>query len=767
MGAPSPGQTLRTPKHAENARNFKLGDLAQPHGLRDRTTIHNRVLEWQTAWDMEDEEEAVDKNRNSERKATEDGHDTDDTIFTSPRKKNIDAALDEAIHNASAPKKRVISDEHWKKDRMSPKLENASGIANSRGVEKLTPPFGRTNPASKKYDAWVRVRPNPKKSPKVSDDDARAEPETVELLAQQRPAKQTEKLHVEQWLGTTNSQVIDEYAPKTGSGDRHSGPESPIKPRIVQYRYPDDPTKSPPDRSRQVKRKESLSSLERRHDSDNSEPRKSTPRRKTTPPPEITMAQPPRGSGNRIDAWLTTTPNVYQESISRLSDYVKATPSIAGTVAEKLMSDQGAGRPKSDLRHDVEPRASKVRYSEAARPRMDISSEGTISDDEDQCTSPTSQLKRSGAKRNFSPPKRKPVILSSSRHGVAPNKCPDPAVEDNKTGNACLGKPGNDELNAISRSHLQSIPRRTSPIPISRSDNRSRLPVVSEGSQMNMVRDSPYEGALDQGSQDCRVQPALRPTSKRKLTSHADLISVLSLPRDTTSSLKSARSMRTARSKPGLATITELMQEVRSDENKYLRELRTLVDGVIPVLLNCVLSKSQSGVASQLLGRPHGNTDVTTPIIKMGIALERLKSSHERISAQSPDAFILWSQGAHRVYADYIEAWRTGFQNVVIKLAPPERINLSERETKQVQSNWNNALPRNDEEYIVDGDGDKVDVTSLLKRPLVRLRHLARTLEVRQKGSFSMSTLLMITGHLSYFGFFASPDMVFKIQRPC
>ena len=39
-------------------------------------------------------------------------------------------------------------------------------------------------------------------------------------------------------------------------------------------------------------------------------------------------------------------------------------------------------------------------------------------------------------------------------------------------------------------------------------------------------------------------------------------------------------------------------------------------------------------------------------------------------------------------------------------------------------------MPRNAEGYVVNGDGERVDVAYMLKRPLVRLKYLAKTLKV-------------------------------------
>lgn len=207
-----------------------------------------------------------------------------------------------------------------------------------------------------------------------------------------------------------------------------------------------------------------------------------------------------------------------------------------------------------------------------------------------------------------------------------------------------------------------------------------------------------------------------------RLTKHADLISVLSLPRGTSKSIQSARSIRTNRSRLATATTHDLMQELATDEAKYIRELRTLVDGVIPVLLSCVLSKSDSMVAAGLFQQSTTATEqpnFTKPIIDMGIALERLKTLHKRMP-MNPDGFLSWAHGAQRVYIEYLKSWRMGFQDVVVNLAPAagpgNDLGLEE------------DLPRNAEGDVLNGDGERVDVAFLLKRPLVRLKYLAKTM---------------------------------------
>ncbi|KAI4188502.1 MAG: hypothetical protein L6R41_002102 [Letrouitia leprolyta] len=220
---------------------------------------------------------------------------------------------------------------------------------------------------------------------------------------------------------------------------------------------------------------------------------------------------------------------------------------------------------------------------------------------------------------------------------------------------------------------------------------------------------------------------------KPRLTKHADLISVLSMAEAGNKSIRSARSIRTARSRLATATVADLMTELANDEKKYVRELKTLVDGVIPVLLSCVLSKSDSAVAAGLF-RPNFNTqedpNFTKPIVDMGIALERLKALHRRIPLQDSKSLLTWAHRAQRVYAEYLKAWRMGFQDVVVNLAPATEGQASQNDTSSSRrGTLDDGLPINKDGDVVNGDGERVDVAFLLKRPLIRLKYLSKTLK--------------------------------------
>jgi hypothetical protein len=206
---------------------------------------------------------------------------------------------------------------------------------------------------------------------------------------------------------------------------------------------------------------------------------------------------------------------------------------------------------------------------------------------------------------------------------------------------------------------------------------------------------------------------------QRRLTTHEDLMSVLSLPRGG-GSIRSGRSIRTMRRPISKATLVEVFEELEVDEAKYMRELKTLVDGVIPVLLQCVLSKSDSACAAGLFsssGNARDDLNFTKPIVAMGVALERLKALHKRIPTQNLGSLLSWAQGANRVYNEYLNAWRLGFQDIIVNLAPPD---------DQTQTDLDEGMARDENGDVINGNGEKVDVAYLLKRPLVRIKKLAK-----------------------------------------
>ncbi|KAK5166719.1 uncharacterized protein LTR77_008263 [Saxophila tyrrhenica] len=217
-------------------------------------------------------------------------------------------------------------------------------------------------------------------------------------------------------------------------------------------------------------------------------------------------------------------------------------------------------------------------------------------------------------------------------------------------------------------------------------------------------------------------EPALNgPGLKRRLTKHSDLMSVLSTTRDN-NRIAPARSMRTRRVSRNNASVPDLMNEISTDELKYQRELRTLVDGVIPVLLTYVISKSDASKASgSRKSSLHDNPALTQPIYDMGVSLERLKTSHKRIPMHDANELLLWAQTTAKVYSEYLRVWRLGFEDIVVNLAP------ANESSNDGSSKWDNGIQQPGKDTA--SSDEQVDVAYLLKRPLVRIKNLSKTLK--------------------------------------
>ena len=342
-----------------------------------------------------------------------------------------------------------------------------------------------------------------------------------------------------------------------------------------------------------------------------------------------------------------------------------------------------------------------------------------------------SPIRRRGAKRSPSSPTR------DRRKSCTPSEAPilDDALSSAMSEPSVEGPPPTLSLRPpgiTSRRPFPSIGQhRLSTIASVETFNskaQAAAPSISEASEATALAPAVEEDEIEREAKD-HFDPHSLERTRSRLTKHADLISVLSLPRAGNQSIVSARSIRTNRSRLATATVEDLMSELATDETKYMRELRTLVDGVIPVLLTCVLSKSDSAIAAGLF-RPSAasseDSNFTKPIVEMGIALERLKTLHKRIPQQDVRAFLTWAQGAQRVYTEYIKAWRMGFQDVVVNLAPAAETSAS---TSKKADELDEGLPRNKDGDIINGDGERVDVAFLLKRPLVRLKYLSKTLK--------------------------------------
>ncbi|KAI4712030.1 hypothetical protein J4E89_003476 [Alternaria sp. Ai002NY15] len=379
----------------------------------------------------------------------------------------------------------------------------------------------------------------------------------------------------------------------------------------------------------------------------------------------------------------------------------------------------------------------------------DTTTETTTQDQESEVSvTPTPSLKRRGAKRGQYSPTKGRSMSSPLRETTSIDDIPKDDITDLDTASSAPSSFADAPV-------LDAMPKPLRPRQLLGprmfpSTGKRLSTIASQSARSSQVPASDTittiseEAGTGPGAPASEVGSYLNPetstiisrqsTRRRKLARHEDLISVLSMPKASSKSIVSARSIRTNRSRLATATVDDIMKELSSDEAKYMRELRTLVDGVIPVLLSCVLSKSESAIAAGLFSRSSKSdpSEVTKPIVDMGVCLERLKNLHKRVPREDSDALVSWAQSAQRVYSDYIAAWRLGFQDVVISLAPADDDPFKPAKVVNGPDDgapWDEGMPRNAEGYVVNSDGERVDVAYMLKRPLVRLKYLSKSLK--------------------------------------
>ncbi|KAK7966046.1 uncharacterized protein PG986_000323 [Apiospora aurea] len=199
---------------------------------------------------------------------------------------------------------------------------------------------------------------------------------------------------------------------------------------------------------------------------------------------------------------------------------------------------------------------------------------------------------------------------------------------------------------------------------------------------------------------------------KRRLTRHSDLVSVLSLPDESprpgrSSSLKSRRSVRRPTSRPNSATVDALLREFARDEDLYLRELKTL--------------KAMTTLKQTCLHRPPSGKEKVDgsakSVVQMGIALEKLKNSHKRCPMHDAHRLPQWLDSVYSIYDQYLDAWRLGFKDLIVNLAP---------RSPDDEDSLIGALPRNEQGDVLNEDGERVDVAHLLKKPLIRVKYISK-----------------------------------------
>lgn len=644
--------------------------------------------------------------------------------------------------SVNAPKKRVISDGHWRKDRTpagSPtKTTTIKEPDLPQKYEKTKELFEKRYDKSdvkpkKLDDDGIKVYAGPLRTPKssqggrLSDDSVRSKSPTDKKEKNDRTGEK-----------------------KTAARRRSTRKEVRAKYVVNEFPY-----KSDNSRAHESSDAASFSGKETRMASKKRDiPQKvKSPKNGLTSPKDVAPKKkfskadlPPvqQSHGSKVEAWLSRTsdPFVEDDGPLQMPPPLKSPPRRrSGLPIEKGGDTEGISSIPDE--HKISSR----RGSRTSRKRQDVFS-GT---EEDNLSRESVSMKNDRS-AEVSPSKSSPANLKRSKASKRPKSADDrkmsmlrETVEEALQSTFTFDRPVSSDGSEV------SFTERPPPLTLRRpfpGTGMHRLSTIASVDTLNTMAETvtnqqkqgnisstslPRDDVSESEARD-QFDPYSMPgpassTLKRRLTNHADLMSVLSLPAGGSRSIRSARSIRTNRSRLATATVGDLMRELASDEAKYMRELRTLVGGVIPVLLTSVLSKTDSAVAAGLFrpsANPNDNDNFTRPIVNMGIGLEKLKSLHKRIPSDDPEALMSWALSAEKVYADYLASWRLGFQDVVVNLAPPDPEEVAKGVNSDAQSLYA-GMSQDENGDVIDGDGERVDVAFLLKRPLVRLKYLAKT----------------------------------------
>ncbi|TPX19370.1 hypothetical protein DIZ76_017159 [Coccidioides immitis] len=753
---PSPGIPHR-PSNRGSAKNPaskpKRLDLGDPLGPYDTNTVREKVRKWQQqgggvviAPDVGASDDGDgDGDGEGDRSSKESG--------LAARQKRKDRSGQEGagkqrmrepeegekqkISNrtiGTAPKKRVVSDGHWRKDRIpaeSPSPTKRTSRKHPDACNRYEETKEKFEKRTEKYGKptsgdGIKVYAGPLREPKS--------PGARRSDGSERSNSSTD--HKNKYHGRDTKK----------SPSRHRSTRREVKAKYIVNDFPYKSDHSKPNESSEAA---SLSGKENRA---------ATPKTKTPPrymkstkggfinqvvgEPKKKFSKkdlPPvqQSHGSKVEAWLSRTSDPF------VSDHEPYVEIPAPLKSSPRRSDSGNEKDSDPNRHSrLEGHRSSTKRKSRTLHRHQERFSGTDEDDHqkepsstrnDRTESSPPNLKRSKASRRpeSMENRRMSMLHESIEEAIQASAVFDrPVSSDGSEGSSAERPPpltlrrlfpgtGMHRLSTIASVDTLDTATEPSGEP---TKNMNKLPAALEHDDVSESE------TRDQFDPNSIPGPGAR-SLKRKLTTHSDLMSVLSLPAGGSRSIRSARSIRTNRSRLATATVGDIMRELASDEGKYMRELRTLVGGVIPVLLTSVLSKADSAVAAGLFrpsAKPTDEDSFTRPIVNMGVSLEKLKSIHKRIPLEDPEALLAWAQGAQKVYADYLSAWRLGFQDVVVNLAPPDPDELSKGPNSDAQSLYA-GMSQDENGDVIDGDGERVDVAYLLKRPLVRLKYLAKT----------------------------------------
>ncbi|EMC92080.1 hypothetical protein BAUCODRAFT_142671 [Baudoinia panamericana UAMH 10762] len=604
------------------------------------------------------------------------------------RKSKPQAEIAEDIKHAGTPKKRVVSDGHWRRDRtakpetaVTPEKEvTPKPITIKRSVVTVglkIPPsvqnfYEDIEPAPVKVRPLRKSRSRSRSRSREREVTPDYEDSGVKVYIKRRKRSKTFDEHKASSTSQSSLAAGSSVDKTASSTDITTPAQSPRK-------------QTPPRPATAPKEKASHRSLEAVE-----EPRHvSQHRAGATPAEAATRAGPtpagPRVYGSRIEGWLASTQDPFVEK-REASDAPEPLQVRRKTPTKPVDTDTNNDRQASSARRQGSRTTLEPVDAERSSRSPDDVSRG----------SPT--LRRHGARRSSQSPVKGRVDRDLDHQ---PRDAKTETVTDAELRRQMSRRANSRSFPTLGRqlSTIASVDTFQGGRPRGSSDASEHPTIVPEGSVLSRASDGD--------------EPRRQTSLKRRLTKHSDLISVLSLPRGDPGLQPTRRSTRSRRPQAELTTIGDIMNEVTTEELKYQRELRTLVDGVIPVLLTYVLQKTDATGAKRLFSgsSPDGQA-VTRPIVEMGVALEKLKAAHKRIPLHDADGLVRWAQNTAGKYAEYLKAWRLGFQDVVVNLAPAQE---------------NEGVPRNNNGDMLKGDGERVDVQYLLKRPLVRLKYLTKT----------------------------------------
>lgn len=712
-------------------------DIGQPLGIYDTNSVREKVRKWQqqgggviTATDVlyyEDD----DENSTGEAKAK--------AVKIVRKRSN------------STPKKRLISDEHWKLNRTStstqkptPNLPPPKRISQYTVNEQLPSPRLGRNEDQK--DGEERSAPSSRSRDR--DKAGGASDSTIKERRKSRASRDVDS--------ATEGKTEEDELQQKGSSKSASRPGTANRSQCGDALEPLESLKkkgeATEDDTDWAASEADFSELSRRRARG---PAPKTPPKSRAPlkPPKggifghmldesrkmFARPEPPKPAPARpkVEAWLSSTSDPFLEDMdpdvevpAPLSTRTnRAKPSHKREDRHDRAADSEPSPESESRRKSTSKRHGRSRAGSVASDRKKSEEKATSKQLRKDDSSPTRRKKSSEHRNSRSSSGAKETTIRdadlnadihdtdtqpfSDGSEVSGNNAPVPVIRKRPIPSTGLHRLSTiasiETMSAGDNGQLQAL------APSSLQDESATTP-----SQTN-------DDAEERDQFDPNSLPVVSSQLKRRLTTHDDLMSVLSVPNTRSRSLRSARSLRSNKSRATNATVADLLKELAADEVKYMRELKTLVGGVIPVLLTCVLSRSDSAVAAGLFRPstdPKDELNFTKPIVDMGVAIERLKTLHKRIPQDNSDSLLTWAQGAQRVYREYLRSWRLGFRDVIVNLAPLEEGEVAQNaDTKSLDE----GMARDENGDVVNGEGEKVDVAYLLKRPLVRLKYLAKT----------------------------------------